>query len=209
MMINRPKKIDASNINDHPFLTLNDKCFYFIDYLIGKGVKFSPGNQLILNLKKSPLRKNNLDWKYKEIAIDAVAKMIWEAFGKHLSSYFITAIPPSKRKDDPEYDDRILKVIGKIKSLAKDEKVELSVGEIFELLTTREPMHSSSSRWNPEQHSKNLKIINKERILECKGIIIVDDVLITGAQLKGACIALENELIQKPVFGIFVARGIR
>jgi hypothetical protein len=207
--MNRPKKIDETNIFDHHYLTNNDKCYYFFDYSIGKGVTYSPGNQLILNLKKSPLKKNTIEWKYKEKAIDSVAKMIWEAFGKHLSNYFITAIPPSKSKNDPEYDDRILKVIEKIKSLAKNEGLELSVGEIFESKETRTAMHSSPSRWNPEQHSKNLKIISKEKILESKGIIIIDDVLITGAQYKGACISLENELIQLPVFGIFIARGVR
>ena len=112
--MNRPKKIDETNISDHYYLSETDKCFYFFDYSIRKGATYSPGNQLILNLKKELIKKNKPEWKYKEQAIDVSAKLIWEAFGKHLSNYFITAIPPSKSKDDPEYDDRILKVIEKI-----------------------------------------------------------------------------------------------
>lgn len=207
--MNRPKKIDETNISDHYYLSEKDTCFYFFDYSIRKGATYSPGNQLIINLKKEPFKKNKPEWKYKEQAIEFSALLIWEAFGHHLSNYLITAIPPSKTKDDPDYDDRILKIIAKLKQFAFDNKFELKTAEIFITKVTREAMHSSQERWSPEEHAKNLTILNKDFIENTKGIIILDDVLITGSQYKGACISLKNELIQLPVFGIFIARGIR
>lgn len=205
----RPKKIDETNISDHYYLSENDTCFYFFDYSIRKGATYSPGNQLILNLKKEPLKKNKPEWKYKEQAIDFSAQLIWNAFGKHLSNHLITAIPPSKTKDEANYDDRILKIIDKLVQLALNENVELKTAEIFTTKVKRKAMHISQDRWSPEEHAKNLTLLNKE-LIECiKSIIILDDVLITGSQYKGACIALKNELIQLPVYGIFIARGIR
>lgn len=209
LTMNRPKKIDDSNRHEHYYLTPSDKCFYFTDFLIGKQAKHSPGNKLIFNFKKSNSRQNSYDWKYKEEAINEVAMMIWQAYGKHLEPYFLTAIPPSKRKDSPEYDDRALKAISKIQLHAQAEGVHLKAGELLETINPRDPMHSSQTRWTPLIHSNNLSIIGKEQVQDVRGIIIFDDVLITGAQFKGACLCLNKEFPNLPIVGIFIARGIR
>ena len=73
-------EIDNLSRFDHKYLTPNDRCFFFGEYTPRLGYEGSKINDLILNFKKPPDRKNKPRWKYKEEAIERIA----EAFKRSL-----------------------------------------------------------------------------------------------------------------------------
>jgi hypothetical protein len=72
-------------------------------------------NDLVQNLKKPIDRRGKPEWKYKESAISRASEMFREALNPDwLRSACLVPIPPSKMKGDPEYDDRLLRLLHKI-----------------------------------------------------------------------------------------------
>lgn len=115
-------EIDETNIGDHFFLAANDQCYYFYEFTSGTGYSNGQGNQLITNLKKSPLRSGQGDYKYKGRAIRDCSAWLAAAMNDGwLSTGTLVPVPPSKARDHAEYDDRMLLVLDGIeKSFAVD-----------------------------------------------------------------------------------------
>lgn len=108
----RLKQIDETTRGDHSFISADDECYYFGDYTAGKGWAFSPMNQLIMNLKKDVSLRGTRQWDYKEQAIRQVGVAFRGVFNPQaLPSMTFVPVPPSKAKNDPEYDDRMLRVL--------------------------------------------------------------------------------------------------
>jgi hypothetical protein len=112
----RLQKIDESLIQEHSCLESTDHCYFLGDYTSGQKSQHSETNQLIINLKKPMDRKQLPEWYYKEKAILKAAYWlqsigIWDK----LKICTWIPIPPSKTKDHPEHDDRLLSILKKLK----------------------------------------------------------------------------------------------
>ncbi|MDI1352726.1 MAG: hypothetical protein PSV35_08200, partial [bacterium] len=112
MIEKRLLKIDSTTVNNHYYLDTQDLCYYFGDYYARQGFGHSPMNQLIFNLKKPMDKKDTSSWQYKETAIKTIADAIiglkqWEK----LKQYTWIPIPSSKVREDPAYDDRLMKIL--------------------------------------------------------------------------------------------------
>ena len=108
----RLTKIDHLTLDDHTHLTPEDHCFFFGEYTARKGYSFSETNSLISNFKKSITKKHLPEWRYKEHAVQRVVALFRESISdKSLKEMTLVPIPPSKAKDDLEYDDRMLRVL--------------------------------------------------------------------------------------------------
>lgn len=70
----RFRKIDESNIEDHYHLEEDDICYYLFEYTSKKGFQYSLDNELIINLKKSPIKKHLSEYEYKINAINFCSK---------------------------------------------------------------------------------------------------------------------------------------
>jgi len=115
----------------------------------------------------------------------------------------LVPIPPSKVKDDPLYDDRMLRMLRKLgHSLEVD---------IRELILQRESMvaaHENEDRPSLEELFRNYYI--DETIAEPppKAVALFDDLLTAGAHFKAAQAQIKTRYPGVHTVGIFIARRV-
>jgi hypothetical protein len=188
----------------YPHLTAADQCFFLREYTAGRGYAGSETNRLILNLKKPPDRRGRPEWHYKEQAIQQVAREFRASLNpQRLRAVTFIPMPPSKRKDDPLYDDRMLRML---RALAEDRPLD-----IRELLLVREsmaPAHTSATRPSITDLVSNLEFDDGLAHPAPTSIAVVDDVITTGAHFVAAKTVLAAQFPGIPIRGLFVARRV-
>jgi hypothetical protein len=149
------QKIDDSLLQEHICLSSDDKCYFFGEYTGRQGYSHSEMNQLIFNFKKPMEKKGKADWHYKEKEIVKIAELLLsiKAWPK-LREYTWVPMPPSRVKVDPVYDDRLLRVLLKIKETEKN----LDVRELLIAKFSRDLAHDPKSQ-------KGLKFLTTSKIL--------------------------------------------
>jgi len=185
-------------------LAASDQVYFLREYTSGRGFTHSETNRLILNLKKPPDRRGRPEWRYKEEAIRQVASEFRDSLNlQRLRAVTFVPMPPSKRKDDPLYDDRMLRVLH-----AFDEERHLDIRELLVLAESTEPAHATAARPTIEQLIANLEIDEDFSHPPPTSIALVDDVLTTGAHFVAAKRVLTTRLPGVSVRGLFVARRV-
>ena len=112
-MSTRFQKVEEDVLGDHAHLTPEDSCFFWLEYTSGRDYTFGKANSFINNLKK-PLRFRDRPevWQYKLLAISNCARALDEGINHDwLQSATLVPVPPSKARNDPCYDDRMLGVL--------------------------------------------------------------------------------------------------
>jgi hypothetical protein len=185
-------------------LAASDQVYFLREYTSGRGFTHSETNRLILNLKKSPDRRGRPEWRYKEEAIRQVAAEFRDSLNlQRLRGVTFVPLPPSKRKGDPLYDDRMLRVLH-----AFDEERQLDIRELLVLAESTEPAHATAARPTIEQLITNLEIDEDFAQPAPTSIALVDDVLTTGAHFVAAKRVLAMRFPGLSVRGLFVARRV-
>ena len=197
-------EIDDLLRNDHLYLTETDRCFFFREYTANKGYDYSETNSLIQNFKKRLDKKGTKEWKYKEKAIKKIAEEFRESLkAKWFEKYTLVPIPPSKSKEDPLYDDRmvqVLEIFGQGLNL-----------DIRELILQREstlPFHQITPRPHWKNLVDNYYIDEAVANPEPKKVVLFDDLLTEGAHFKAAQNVLRERYSGIIARGIFVARRV-
>ncbi len=200
-------RIDELMRPDHPRLEPDDRCWFFGDYEPG-GDFASPTNSLILNLKKSPARRGRPEWLYKQRAIVMVARSLTLCV-KHPERYLFVPMPPSKRRDDPLYDARLVDVLGQ--PLLTEHGFRFADG--LSRVTSTTPRHLSNDRRPAIADLVSELSVDTgmlKHAAEGRRLVVFDDVITTGAQFKAAqhCLgqALDREL--RAIRGLFIARRV-
>ena len=200
----RLTKIDDLARRDHYYLTDVDACFYIGEYTARKGYSYSETNQLIINFKKPMERRSRPEWHYKEQAIRDAASAFRNALSpKDIKNFTFVPIPPSKTKENPLYDDRVLRMLGAIRS-----DVEMDIRELIIQTENTDAVHTQTERPLPKQILKSYQIDQSLVNQEPKIIALVDDVLTTGAHFQAAKSALSKTFPRKTVIGLFIARRV-
>lgn len=201
MKLNR---IDCSSIHNHIELDENDICLYWREYTAQKKYNFSEANQLVVNLKKCVSHKEESQYTYKTKAIKICASYFE---GGDWSPYSIIPIPPSKKKDDPLYDDRLLRILNLANKLLIP-KYRFDVKDIIIQNESYEPSHKSSKRPSSQELKARYRLddINSDQLRE--KIIVFDDVLTMGSHFKAIKSLLHEAYPQKKIYGLFIARSI-
>ena len=210
MEVNLPlllSQIDELTRGDHSYLSEDDDCRYIGEYTAQKGYAFSPTNNLISNLKKSPSKRGTPQWRYKLEAIATAAQQCCNCIAHDwLTKVTLVPIPPSRVKDDPEYDERVLAVLRQINRRLG------STLDIRELILQRENMepfhHTTGHRPRPAEVAENYYLDRSIAHPTPTFIGLFDDVLTTGSHFKGATIVLKEAFPQVPIRGIFLARRV-
>lgn len=194
------KKIERIGVENFPlYLEDSDSCFYARDYISRGGYGASETNDLVNNFKKSPDRKGRPEWKYKEQAIRRFAKEL--AFISNIEIFYVTCVPSSKARTSPDYDSRLEDTIQCLKQL----KSGVSIGFPLSFKTTMQAAHSGGSR-NVEEIYANLEWTGiPDGITD---IIIVDDVITTGAHYKACKKLILDHIPNANVQGLFWARTV-
>jgi len=191
------KKLDI--VEKSPlFITADDECYYARDYIARGSFKDSEANQLISNLKKHPKFQGTQSWRYKEQAVDRFARELAAAIGKSVS---VAAIPPSKLPTHPEYDSRLsdcLTLLGQLRS-------DLVIERPFFCRESTVPAHHGGSR-RIEEITANLEWVSLST--GCRTLVLIDDVLTTGAHFKACKRMVAKEAPSVRVAGVFWARTV-
>ena len=169
----RMMKIDELIRDDHFYLNENDHCFYMGEYTPRKGATYSKTNQLILNFKKSLEKKGRPEYAYKGRAIEQIAGLI-RSQKFDLDKVTFIPVPPSKNKNDPLYDDRLIRVL---ESYNKSAGGMVDYREIITQTESTEAFHDAEQRPKPD----DLMDIYRVDVGKCKdvkeSIIIFDDII--------------------------------
>ena len=94
---------------DHYYLLPDDDWLFLGEYTARAGYSFSVTNDLILNFKKSFEKEGLPEWPYKERAIQQAPQCFHAALLAELDTLTFVPIPPSKAKDNPLYDARMIR----------------------------------------------------------------------------------------------------
>ena len=200
----RATAIDELTRGDHYYLEEEDHCAFVGEYTSGAGFGHSETNQLIFNLKKRVDRRGKPDWRYKDLAIQQAGRIFAAVLNERaLDDYTFVPVPPSKARDDPEHDDRMVQVIRAIRPGNPVDMRELIVQTV-----STEPVHGKAQRLRPEQLAENYRIDEGAAAPTPAAVLVVDDVLTTGAHFKAAQSVLVERFPGISVFGLFVARRV-
>lgn len=188
------------NLHPRPHLTASDVCYYFMEHTVG-GYAASPNNSKISNFKKPVSVKDTNQWAHKQRAIrDFIDDLGSITFQDKQNEIMVVPGITSKPRSDSEWDDRIDKVAEGF----ADKFSHLSIGKIID---TRDAVVPSS-----HGGGRDMTIIKNNTIWDghcpeaADTIIIVDDVLTTGAHFKAwKEFILENCPNVNKVIGVFWA----
>ena len=200
----RLTKIDELTLPDHWYLEPDDDCYFLGEYTVRKGYAFSPTNDLILNFKKSMDKRETSQWPYKQWAIKHAAAAFRVALGdRDLDGITFIPIPPSKSKDDPLYDDRVVQMIYAIRPAPP-----LDVRELIVQTRSTAAAHESQIRPTPEALESLYAIDASLTIPTPKEIAIVDDVLTAGLHFRAMKAVLARIFPDVRIIGLFIARRV-
>ena len=181
-------KIDRLSLPDHPHLRVEDNCFFLGEYTARAGFAYSKTNNLFLNFKKPVTRAGSSEWKYKHEAIEQIAGMLLGALSREwLQSATLVPMPPSKARNDPLYDDRMVQVL---KLLGQD--LSLDIRELILQRDSTPESHMSSNRPSRQDLIDNYVIDESVTDPGPTKIALFDDVLTTGAHYKAAQAVFEE-----------------
>ncbi|AOK66486.1 hypothetical protein QZN06_22320 [Burkholderia multivorans] len=201
---------------DHPHLPDTAKCYFWGEYTPyehtnGEKWNFSETNQLISNLKKKKEREQFADWRYKSEAIDRVARhfaQFWKwAELKRKHRVCLIPVPPSKKREDPNYDPRMMQVLERI---AMHSGVELDIRDCLSFSGRFTASHESEYRPTPDELYDDISFDEDSGDPDNKPglIFLFDDMLTTGAHYVAASRELKRYFARVEVVGQFVARRI-
>lgn len=195
------QELTADQKQQHYYIEQDDVCFYLGEYTARAGFSHSETNQLILNFKKKLDRIDTPEWKYKIEAINKVVLLINEATIPQSDTLFVP-VPPSKSKDDNLYDDRLIQVLGRLKSGWMGNGYR----ELVVQNTSAEPSHSTDNKREVGKLASNYVIDDTLLEPDPKRIIIFDDVLTTGCHYKAVQQTLRTVYPDATYYGMFLAR---
>lgn len=184
---------------DHYYLTEQDDCVFWGEYTPRTGYTHSKTNQLIQNLKKSPLVRGTAQWRYKDVAIrEAATAMATAIKPEFLPSLTFVPIPPSKLPNDPEYDDRMERV----------SRLAFATGTqpLIHSTVSREARHKGDNKHDPDELRATLALDLTQITAPPTHIFLIDDVITTGCSFRVCKQMLVEQFPDVKVTGMFVAR---
>ena len=203
----RLTKIDELMRRDHVYLSDDDECYFIGEYTARMGYSYSATNNLIMNFKKTTDRRGYSEWQYKNRAIAAAAeafRIALEPMGQQaLNKITFVPVPPSKAKGNDLYDDRLTQMLNLIRPEPK-----LDVREVVLQKCSTDAAHSSDVRPGPEEIQAMYEIAEELARPEPDMIVVVDDVLTTGAHYRAVLSVLSVRFPGTKIIGLFIARRV-
>ena len=188
--------------HEHHYITDADYCLCKREYVSGYGYQGGPTNKLVLNFKKTPDRKNNpSEWQCRIRAVETFAREAEILFPLDLN-ISVTAIPSSKHKNDPEYDNRFEDLFKKLSKARPNLNIEWPI----EIKKTIQASHHGGGR-DPEGFKRNY-VWRGFKKNSYKALCIFDDMLTTGAHFRAVSDFLRENGYKGRITGIFWSRAM-
>jgi hypothetical protein len=203
-------EIDACALSRYRHLEPGDRCFYLREYTPRAGFGHGETNELIWDLKKSPVWRGTSLWRWKERAVERLARELAEAFpGSWLTRATLVPIPPSRVRGDPLYDDRMLNVLWLLPRYAPHEGAgRPDIRELVVQTASTRSASRSEHRLSPEEIAAVYRIDEAVASPPPRAIGLFDDVLATGAHFRAAKELLARRFPRAEVRGFFFARCV-
>ena len=188
-----------TQLHTRHYLDQDDECWYFMEHLEG-GYAASPSNQKISNLKKSITTQGTPQGAYKQKAIEEFADDLKAVnFDKH-GDIAIVPAPTSNPRGSQNCDDRL----DKVAKLLTDKYPNLILEHLIDTKVSVTPANHGGSR-NIDTIKVNT-VWNGFSSDEIDTIIILDDVITTGAHFKAwKEVIKQNYPNVKYIYGFFWA----
>lgn len=189
---------------NHRCLNKNDLCIYYRDkerHVFGS--PFTETNSVIANFKKRPsLCKSNPQMaSYKEQGIKTIAHDVARLFQRSpQKSFLLIPAVTSKSCDDPDFDDRLIKVC----SYVAEALPNVWFADLLYIKSSIPPAHTGGTR-DASSLRSNIGVRQGYDLSGYDYVLIFDDVLTTGAHFKACQMALE-EVYGIKACGMFWAR---
>ena len=132
--------------------------------------------------------------RYAAQALSVLIPGDWRANGTFVP------IPPSRVKDDPDHDPRVLAVL---------QAVNPAPADVRGLVLLRENAEAKAKNVSPHERAANYEINDGETNPEPEHLIIFDDVLAGASHFKATKMVLQARFQNATVTGLFLARSIR
>lgn len=197
------QKIDELYLSDHEHIVYGDECFFIKEYKPHEGYTYSDTNSLILNLKKGPSEPYQ---NYKDWAVTKVAQFLENIFSEtELSETLFIPMPTSKLKDDPGYDNRLIRIL---KAFTDRSNTGAKYVDALQTVVSRNPLHAGGIR-NVEWLYSTIEFNNDliPRPLP-KVIVLFDDVIRKGTTFKACQRRILEVYPNTTVYGLFIARCV-
>lgn len=200
----RLTKIDDLSRPDHSYLVSEDTCYFIGEYTARRGYAFSDTNHIIINFKKGMDRRGKPEWFYKEQALQRAAAAFRGALNSEwLDAATLVPVPPSKAKDHPLYDDRMVRMLRAIRS-----NPPLDIRELVVQRISTEAVHDLPRRPRPEDLEALYEVDSALLAPRPQVLTIVDDVLTTGAHYRAVAAVLTRAFPGIRIIGLFIARRV-
>ena len=193
-------KIDELLLPEHKYLTTEDECYYFMEYR--PGIRDKTGS-IIMNFKKSPAQKNQDHYKYKIKEIKSIAAIFREALPIK-DDTILVPIPPSKRRDHPDFDDRGYRML----KIYCGQDPNADIRDIFSAKKNIGSFHDSMSKPSFEELLANMEMDIDLCANKKSNIILVDDVITNGTHFKVCKSLLKQQFPDSTIIGVFIARRV-
>ena len=196
--------IDDVTRGDHWYLRRTDVCRYLGAYTAGKGFAYSATNGLILDFKMAVPPAGERQRRYKEDAIAAAATALRRALaGSALEGAVFVPVPPSQAKGDEGYDDRLVRLLAAVRP-----ERPLDVRELIVQTCSVEPTHLRATRLRASDIEALYRIDEALAAPEAGLVVVVDDLLTSGAHFRAAQRVLSRRFPDIDVMGLFLARRV-
>ena len=175
-----------------------DACYYAREYISHGGYSASEANNLIINLKKPPDKRDTPQWKWKVRAIEQFANELGQLLPDDIS---VAAVPTSKRRDDPEYDSRLDDAL----NILHGQRNKIMIEAPFEMIESHQSAHTGGER-SVEEFYRLLQWRGFQQVPEL--IVLVDDVITTGAHFKACQRMIREYHPEVEIAGAFWAKVV-
>jgi hypothetical protein len=199
------KKLELEVVENPPNrIEATDSCYYARDYASGKNYTYSQANDLIHNFKKPVSTKGTPQWQYKLKAIETFAQELASWLKAIEFDFFVTAIPTSKHRNDPEYDPRFDLMLARLAVLCPRAKV---VHPIIRTVSKVAAHLSGSNRPNVQEVYESLSWVN---VLTTPPtiLLLIDDVITAGTSFKACQQLITENAPNVNLHGVFWARTV-
>jgi hypothetical protein len=195
-------EIDELIISEHWHIDPDDDCYFMWERISGASYLESATNQLIANLQ-IPMGQRDNPWRfrYKGQAVRYAAQALSALIpGDWRANATFVPIPPSRIKEDPDHDPRVLAVL---------QAVNPPLADIRELVLLRENAETKAKNVSPQERAANYEIDEDVTDPEPEHLIIFDDMLAGASHFKAMKMVLSDRFPGTMVTGLFLARSIR
>jgi len=197
-------EIDAALRREHSYLSEDDRCYCLGEYHPRGGFAAGPVNSMISNFKKPVTRRGLVEYRHKEndiVRAGALVRSVFNAQG--LAACTFVPMPPSKARNDPLYDDRLLRVL-------RTGEPQLDVRELLLMTGSTRAHHeyAEGERRPTPQELYEMMAIDVAQLTPAlrPTVFLFDDVLTNGTHFKAGKRRILEVAPQVEVVGLFIGR---